>query len=213
MPQIIENRVSGIVGRKGTGKTWRLSRMFCAERRALLYQPVRRNIECDHCASLVETDGNLDDIFDTLNNDVFRIVYKPPDSDFIRKGNRLTYTSLVPIAKMCYEVGDMTLFLDEAHMLMNQYTIDPELERIVFLARNTRLSIGWAAQSMEVHRDIRRNTDTFYFMRITEPSDLEKIAERCGQNCSDRVAELRCVRQEGERVIPGECFIWDSMAL
>ena len=212
MPQIIENRVSGIVGRKGTGKTWRLSRMFCAERRAVLYQPVRRNQECDHCANVIDN-GDLNEVYDYIQADGFRIVYKPPDTDFVRKGNRLLYSSLVPIAKMCYEVGDMTLFLDEAHMLMNQYTIDPELERIVFLARNTRLSIVWVAQSMEVHRDIRRNTDTFYFMRITEPSDLEKISERCGDQCSERVANLRCVRQEGERVIPGECFIWDSMAL
>lgn len=210
--KMIENRVAGIVGRKGTGKTWRLSRMFCAETRSLLYQPVRRNAESDRCATVID-DGNQDEVFDMLQQDSFRIVYKPPDSDFVRKGQRLMYTSLVPIMKMCYEVGNMTLYLDEAHLLCNQQTIDPEVERIIFLARNTQLNVVWVAQSMEVHRDIRRNTDIFYFMRMTEPGDLEKVAERCGDIAADRVANLRCVRQEGERIVPGECFVWDSMAL
>ena len=70
------------------------------------------------------------------------------------------------------------------------------------------MSIVWIAQSMEVHREIRRNTDDLYLFRITEPGDLDKIAERCGRITSDRVANLRRLRKENGKAVPGELLFW-----
>lgn len=208
---MIENKITAFVGRKGTGKTFRMARMFCGEERAVLYQPVRVNEQCDHCATHITDDGDLQSVFDTIQSqERFRIVYKTPDSDYKVVGKRLSYTTILPLASECYRVGNMTLYIDEAHIICNQTTIDPELERVILLARNNRLSIVWVAQSMEVHRDIRRNTDDFYFTRITEPGDLDKIAERCGDRTATRVSMLKPLRQEGDKVISGDCLFWSA---
>jgi hypothetical protein len=207
---MIENRISGIVGRKGTGKTYRMARMFCNEKRALLYQPVRVNTEADECASHI-SEGDSESIYNILDTqEQFRIIYKVPDIDILVVRNHLIYKSVLPIVWACYNTGNMTLYLDEAHELCNQYTIDPELRRILRLARNNRLNVVWIAQSMEVHRELRRGTDEFYFLRITEPGDLEKIAERCGEITANRIAQLKRLRRDGERITPGECLFWSA---
>ena len=206
---MIENHITGIVGRKGTGKTFRMAKMFCAEERALLYQPVRVNTEADECASHI-SEGDTKSVYDILEQDKFRIIYKVPDSDILIRGQQLVYTSALPIVQACYNIGNMTLYLDEAHELCNQYSIDPELRRILRLARNNRLSIVWVAQSMEVHRELRRGTDDYYFMRITEPGDLDKIKERCGEVTAARVANLKRLRTEGGKTVSGECLVWSA---
>lgn len=208
---MIENNITAFVGRKGTGKTFRMARMFCAQRRAVLYQPVRVNSECDQCATHITDDGDLQSVFDVIRTqEQFRVIYKVPDSDIVATQRREVYTSILPLAVECYNVGDMTLFIDEAHLICNQMTIDPELRRVLLLARNNQLSIAWVAQSMEVHRDLRRNTDDFYFTRITEPGDLDKIAERCGDRTAERVAALLPLRKEDGKIVAGQCLFWSA---
>jgi hypothetical protein len=206
---MIENNITGIVGRKGSGKTFRMARLFCQEERAVLYQPVRVNSECDACASHI-SEGDLDSVIRTIETqEHFRIIYKVPDTDIITKGNQLIYLSALPLVSACYNVGNLTLYLDEAHELCNQYTIDPELRRILRLARNNRLNIVWVAQSMEVHRELRRGTDDYFFLRITEPGDLDKIAERCGKMTAERVRTLRPLFEDKPKG-PTQCILWSA---
>ncbi len=206
---MISNRVIGIVGPKGSGKTYRAARLFGQEDRALMYQPARMNAECDLYATDI-SHGDISGCMRRLHDEQFRIVYKVPDSDFIRRGQNLVYASILPLAQTCYEIGRMTLYVDEAHEICNQYTIDPELRRVVRLARNNELNLVWISQSMEVHREIRRNTDEFYFYRIFEPGDLEKISERCGELTAQRVAGLKRLRLEDGKILAGECLVWTA---
>jgi hypothetical protein len=206
---VITNRVTGIIGPKGSGKTFRSARLFSAEERALFYQPARMNTECDVFATHISY-GDIVGIQHILQNEQFRIVYKVPDCDFVRRGQNLFYASILPLAQLCYDIGNITLYIDEAHEICNQYTIDPELRRVIRLARNNQLNLTWVSQSMEVHREIRRNTDEFYFYRIFEPSDLDKIAERCGELTAQRVSNLKRLRSEGQAIIPGECIVWTA---
>lgn len=209
---MISNRITGIVGPKGSGKTFRAAKLFAQEDRAVLYQPVRINTEADIYATHICFDGDIASIFDVINREEkFRIIYKVPDSDYIQRGQNLLYTSILPIATECYNVGNLTLYLDEAHELCNQSTIDPNLRRVLRLARNNRLSVSWVAQSMEVHRELRRGTEEFYFYRIFEPGDLDKIAERCGVQTAERVANLRRLKETADgKIVPGECLYWSA---
>jgi RecA/RadA recombinase len=207
---VISNRVTGIIGPKGSGKTFRAARLFGAEDRALFYQPARMNSECDVFATHVSC-GDMEGVRRVLEQEEqFRIVYKVPDSDFVRRGQNLFYASILPLAQLCYDVGNMTMYIDEAHEICNQYTIDPELRRVIRLARNNQLNLVWVSQSMEVHREIRRNTDEFYFYRIFEPGDLDKIAERCGDLTAQRVSNLKRLRSENGAIVPGECIVWTA---
>lgn len=206
---MISNHIVGIIGPKGSGKTYLAAKCFGRENRALVYQVVRSNEEYDIYATHV-SEGDLIGAFKVIHkNEEFRVVYKVPDRDFIiTKSRRILYVSAPVVAQECYEEGNMTLYLDEAHLYMDQQFIDPALLRIIFLARNQSLNITWVAQSMEVHRSIRRNTDEFIFFRITEPGDLDKIAERCGPEIAHKVANLERLRKEGGRIIAGETLVW-----
>jgi hypothetical protein len=208
---MISNRVVGIIGPKGSGKTYFSARMFGQENRALVYQVVRSNDEYDIYATHV-ADGDIIGVGRTIHKqDKFRVVYKVPDADFIvSRSRRLVYMSAPVLARECYEEGNMTIYFDEAHLYMDQMFVDPALLRIIFLARNQSLNIVWVAQSLEVHRSIRRNTDVFVFFRITEPGDLDKIIERCGDEVAHKVSNLEALHKESGKIIPGQTLVWKA---
>lgn len=214
-PTIVENRIIGIVGPKGSGKTHRAARQFAKEKRAFMYQPARMNSECDAYATHI-SEGDLKTVFEIMEKAdpdpespdyQFRIVYKVPDADFVRRGQNLIYLTILPVAQECYYIGNMTLYMDEAHELCNQETIDPELRRVVRLARNNQLNITWCSQSMEVHREIRRNTDELVLYRMWEPGDLDKIRRKCGESTAETVKNLRRLKK-GPPIEPGEFVVW-----
>lgn len=207
---MIENRIIGIVGPKGSGKTYRAARMFGTEKRCLLYQPVRVNTEADEFATDIVETGHVEDIERIIAKDEFRCIYKVQDSEivYVGKTNRCVYMSAPEVFKSCYNVGSMTLYCDESHKVLNQGACDGEVSRVIELCRNNALNITYIAQSMEVTREIRRNTDELYLYRLREPGDLEKIEERCGSVTAERVANLRRLRKEGGKIIPGECLHW-----
>jgi hypothetical protein len=204
---ILQNKITGIVGPKGSGKTYQAAKEFAREDRALVYQIVRTNDEYDLYATHI-TDDLVTAAKIMRKEKKFRVVYKVPDGDIIPRGKELVYTSLVLLAEESYLEGNMTLFLDEAHEFCNQWVIDWRLRKIFRLARNQRLNITWVAQSMEVHREIRRNTDEHVFFFIWEPGDLEKIRERCGEATAERVSQLRRLKEEHGHVIPAEYLVW-----
>src|SRR5690242_212885 len=205
---IIANEVAIITGPKGSGKTYIAARKFGAEDRALIYQPVRSNTECDIYATHI-FDGDIKGVAKILyREEKFRIVYKVPDGDVTLKGRTLRYHTATILAEECYNRGDMTLYIDEAQKIVNQETIDPYLSRTIELARNNRLNITCVAQSLEIHRSIRRNADEYIIFYMWEPGDLDKIEERCGKDVRERVTRLKRLREENGRIIPGEYFVW-----
>jgi hypothetical protein len=207
---MIENRIVGVIGPKGSGKTYRSARMFAKEKRAVLYQPVRVNTEADEFSTDIIETGRPEDLERVIGKEEFRCVYKVQDEEivYVGKANRCVYTSAPVIFKSCYNVGSLTLYCDEAHKVLNQGMCDGEVSRVIELCRNNSLSITYMAQSMEVTREIRRNTDELYLYRLREPGDLEKIEERCGAVTAERVANLKRLRKEGGQIIPGECLHW-----
>lgn len=141
----------------------------------------------------------------------FRAIYQVKESDLMPKGKELIYLTATPVAEECYNIGNCTLFLDEAHELCSQWSIDWRLRKVVRLARHQQLNIIWISQSMnEIHREIRRNTDEYHFYKIHEPRDLEAIKERCGEECAIKVAGLQRLKRENGKLIPGTCLVWVS---
>ena len=210
MTELITNEIAIIAGPKGSGKTYFGSRMFGREDRALIYQPVRINTECDIFATHI-FDGDMQGVCrEMYRNDTFRIVYKVPDNDVVLKGKTLHYVSCTALATECYNHGDMTLYIDESQKVLNQETIDPYLSRVIELARNTRLNIVLMAQSLEIHRTIRRNADIYVLFNMYEPGDLDKVEERCGKAVRERVANLSTLKEVNGKVIPGEYFVWKA---
>jgi hypothetical protein len=206
---ITSNKIVGIVGPKGSGKTYIAARQFGREDRAFCYQIVRTNTEYDIFATHV-TDDLISAFKVMRKEEKFRIVYKVPDNDFvITKSRRIVYESCPVAANECYMEGGLTLYLDEAQRLIGQEWADPRTLRIIELARNQSMNIVWAAQSMEVDRAIRRNTDEHIFFYMWEPGDLAKVEERCGTATMERVTQLQRLKELPDgKIIPGEYLTW-----
>jgi hypothetical protein len=204
---ITTNIIRGIVGPKGSGKTYNAARIFGMENRALVYQIVRTNPEYDIFSTHI-TDDLISACKIMRKEDEFRIVYKVSDSDVVERGRELDYPSSRVLAEECYLEGNVALYLDEAHELCDQMRIHPRLRKIIRLARNQRMDVTWISQSMEVHREIRRNSDELILFYMWEPGDLEKIEERCGEQTRARVEGLRRLRQQGQEIIPAEYLTW-----
>lgn len=214
---VTTNLIRGIVGPTGSGKTYVMARLFGQENRALVYQVVRSNEECDlfatHLADDVEGACRV-----LRKEETFRVVYRVPDSDVIERGRDLDYPSSRVLAEECYQEGRMTLYLDEAHELCDQQKIHPRLRKVIRLARNNRLNVTWISQSMEVHREIRRNSSELILFHMHEPGDIEKIEERCGAKTAERVTMLRPLldkdrkpfRDKQGRILGPEYLTWTA---
>lgn len=195
------------MGPTGSGKTHLAAREFGREDRAFVYQIVRTNPEYDVFATHV-TDDLITACRIMHKEEKFRIVYKVPDSDIIESGRELLYPSSLTIAEECYMEGNMTFYIDEAHELCDQHRIHPRLRKMIRLGRNQRLNVTWISQSMEVHREIRRNSHELFLFYMWEPGDLEKIEERCGEQTVLQVVKLQRLREEGGKIIPAEYLTW-----
>lgn len=211
---MLQNRIIGIIGPKGSGKTYRAAKMFSTCRCAVLYDIAHDEAYYEH-ATLVTNDTSQ--LFKELRNwdaegtEPFRAIYPVQSADLMPKGKELVYLTATPIVEECFAIGNCTLFLDEAHELCSQYSIDWRLRKVVRLSRHQQLNIVWISQSMnEIHREIRRNTDEYHFYKIHEPRDLEAIEDRCGPECASRVAQLQRLKREGGKLVPGTCFVWVS---
>jgi ABC-type dipeptide/oligopeptide/nickel transport system ATPase component len=206
---MLQNRIIGIIGPKGSGKSYRAARMFKLCKRAVLYD-IARDVGYYQNATYIVNDTTQ--LFKIIRKEEeFRIVYQVQDGDLLPKGKELIYTTATPIAEECFYTGNITLFLDEAHELCTQWSIDWRLRKVIRLSRHQQLNVVWISQSMnEIHREIRRNTDEYHFYKIHEPRDLEAIVDRCGEYTSAKVANLKRLKRENGRVVPGECFVWVS---
>ena len=138
----------------------------------------------------------------------FHSVYRP--TKFIIENDTIICPSFETIVKLCYLRGNMTLVIDEAHLLCTARSCLGMLMTANLIGRHRRLSLIYVAQSFSaITRPLTRNTDEFWFWRNIEPSDLDGIQERCGKDVRTAVSQLRKLEQPPEGVIPGEVLKWD----
>lgn len=220
---MLQNKIIGVIGPKGSGKSYRSAKLFAQCHCAILYDIAHDEDYYQHATLITNDTAQLfkelrkwkdsdDSAIETGGERVpFRAIYQVQNSDLMPKGKELIYLTATPVVEECYFVGNCTLFLDEAHELCSQYSIDWRLRKVVRLARHQQLNIVWISQSMnEIHREIRRNTDEYHFYKIHEPRDLEAIGERCGEECAVKVSQLQRLKRENGKLIPGTCLVWVS---
>lgn len=204
---MLQNRIRAVIGPKGSGKSYRSAKMFAMCKRAVLYDIAHDEDYYRHATHIVTDTQQLFKVM--RREEEFRAIYVVSEADLMPKGKELIYISAVPVVEECFFIGNMTLFLDEAHELCTQWSIDWRIRKVVRLARHQQLNIVWISQSMnEIHREIRRNTDEYHFFKIHEPADLEAIKLRCGEPCALKVASL--LRLKKHPFTPGTCFVWVS---
>jgi hypothetical protein len=149
----------------------------------------------------------------TPDKEFFKVIYRPTKIEMDK--NIVVVPEFGPVTKLVYLRGDCWYVIDEAHLLTDSYNCPKELMIANLLGRHRRMSMVFVSQSFTgIHPKIRRNADTFIFWRIIEPSDLEAIRKRCGNDVEEKVMNLRVLEQDkktGALIRPGQHLVWDKL--
>jgi len=207
------NKITGIIGPSGSGKSHEAARMMQLAKRAAVYQLVRRDANFLSAATDI-FDGDIRGFCRALAQDDFRFIYRVGESSKRVENNRIIFTDFEPFIRCCFEREHMLMIIDEAHYLCNPRYIPTFFWDSIVTGRHAFLDICYVTQRFSmVHHDLTANTKEFLFWQITEPSDLKAIAERCGDEIAEKVSRLRCTvdnREVGGTLTPGEMLRWNT---
>jgi hypothetical protein len=187
----LQNRIVGIVGRKGSGKSTRAATLLKYCPRVFVSDPM-----ADHSNWLPDVfegiDEELDEYFEQASRAKTFACGYVPINDLEREFEE--------ICDLVYHYGRMLFCVEEAPLICKAGYMPPVFGRIVRTGRHRGLDLLYTAQrASEVSRTLTSATDMFIFYSQTEPRDLDAIAERCGREVAARVAGLGL----------HESFIWD----
>ena len=175
-----QNRIIGIAGRKGSGKSTVARRILERSPRVFVFDTVG-----DH-RWVPNSFRHFEDADQFLvwaeDRDYFAGRYIP-QFDLGR--------DFEDVCDIVYHQGDLLLAVEEVPMLCSPSYLPPSFDRIVRLGRHRKISALWTAQRMaEVARRLTAATDVFILFAHTEPRDLDAIADRCGGDVAEKVSRL-----------------------
>lgn len=206
------NRIIGIVGPTGSGKSYTAAQIMAQCERAAVYQIVREDTNFLGAATDI-FDGDIRAFAIALGEENFRYIYRVGPGKKVEK-NRFVLPDFEWFIAACFERKRMMMIVDEAHFLCNPRYIPAYFWESIVTGRHMFLDILYITQRLSmVHHDITANTHEFYFWRNTEPGDLQRIEERCGPEVADTVQALRKTedgRRSGGQLIPGEVYRWSA---
>jgi hypothetical protein len=187
----VQNRIVGLVGRKGSGKSTRVATLLKYVPRIFVWDPMG-----DHSDLLPDVfegiDMELEEYFEQARRvKTFACGYVPegdPEKEFNE------------VCELVYIHGRMLFVIEEVPLVCKAGYVPSMFGRIVRTGRHKGIDVLWTAQrAAEVSRTLTAMTDVWVFFSQTEPRDLDAIAERCGREVADKVAGLGL----------HDSFVWD----
>ncbi len=176
-----QNRILGIVGRKGSGKSRRLATLLRYCPRFLVFDSMG-----DHVGAVPNRFYDLDDALDFIDwserQKTFAGAFVP---------GRDLEGDFEEICRECYRRGSMALVIEEVPFVVKPGYLPPGFAYVVRTGRHRQLDLVWTAQrASEVSRTLTSSTDLWILFSQTEPRDLDCLAERCGREVANKVANL-----------------------
>jgi hypothetical protein len=176
----LQNRIIGIAGRKGSGKSTVARLIMERAPRLFVFDTVS-----DH--------RWVPNTFDDLNTADQFLAWAEGQEFFA--GRYIPESNLEQDFEKCsdlvWDQGDLLFGVEEMPMLCSPSYLPPAFDRIIRLGRHRKISVLWTAQRMsEVARRLTAATDVFILFAHTEPRDLDAIADRAGNAIAEKVANL-----------------------
>lgn len=176
----LQNRIVGIVGRKGTGKSTELEEILSYCDRVLIFDAMGEH--------------------DFIPNKLFSIDELREFFKYSRKRKQWAATfipgeeieeDIESVSRIVFDRGDLTFAIEEVPLICSPGHLPKKLGKLIRTGRHRKIDIYWTAQRAgEVSRTLTSLTDEFILFSQTEPRDLDAIASRCGAEVADQVSRL-----------------------
>jgi hypothetical protein len=188
----VQNKIIGIVGRKGSGKSSRLRELLRYCPCFVAFDPIG-----EHAQEKVNGFDSPADLAEFLKwsreEKTFACAYVPGGdlAEEVEEVSRLVYAR----GQVCFACEEVPLFTQAGYM-------PPLFGKLVRTGRHRKVDIVWTAQrAAEVPKTLTALTDIWILFSQTEPRDLSALADRCGREVAERVAGLGL----------HDYFIWDAV--
>jgi hypothetical protein len=181
----LQNKIVGVAGRKGSGKSTVTREILQRCTREFLFD------------TMGEHSWVPDEFYDLAEAHSYIFEHGADWSPFIGSyipedaGKDSLESSFSEISMAVYEAGNMTLVVEELPMLSQPNYVPPAFDRVIRLGRHRCINILYTGQRLsECPRRVTAATDVFILFSHTEPRDLDAIAERTQPEVADLVRRL-----------------------
>jgi hypothetical protein len=176
----VQNRIVGIVGTKGSGKSTAFAALLKKRERLIVWDPMS---EHSWIPNRLESPEVLRAFLQwSRKRSQFAASYVP-SGDLSEE--------IEAVAGMVYMRGDLAFGIEELPLVCQPSYIPPVLGKLIRTGRHKRLDVIWTCQRAgEVARIVTALTDEFVLFSQREPRDLDAISDRCGRDVAERVAAL-----------------------
>jgi hypothetical protein len=176
----IQNRITGIVGTKGAGKSAVFAALLKRRERLVIWDAMAEHA---WVPNRLESPEALRAFLQwSRKRSQFAASYVP-SGDLSEE--------IEAVAGMVYMRGDLAFGIEELPLVCQPSYIPPVLGKLIRTGRHKRLDVIWTCQRVsEVARIVTALSDEFILFSQREPRDLDAIADRCGRDVSEKVAAL-----------------------
>jgi hypothetical protein len=175
-----QNRIVGVAGRKGSGKSTKAKEILQQCNRLFIYDTMGEH-------------RWIPDRFTDLESATMYLMESHCYSTFMGSIVPESDDESAEFSEICdlvYEQGNMCFAVEEVAMLdCSANYAPPKFKRIMRLGRHQNLDVLYTTQRLEeCPVALRSATDVFVLLSHTDPLALEAISKRCGPEIARKVA-------------------------
>jgi len=189
----VQNRIVGVIGRKGSGKSTYVRGLVRYCPRFAVFDVMGEHASPD-AKNRFEKPAQLEQFLKwSRQQATFACAYMPTGDleEEIEEVSLLVYAR----GNLCFVCEEVPLYTQAGYM-------PPLFGKLIRTGRHREIDICWTAQrAAEVPKTLTALTDVWVLFSQTEPRDLSALADRCGRDVADRVAGLGL----------HDHFIWDAV--
>ena len=155
------NYIIGVLGKKGSGKSFEIKRMLIYIDRYIVIDPMG---EYDNCV-IAESYDELYSYIQGFHSGKFGVACRFENED-----------DLEQLWQLSNEINDFTLVVEEADMYADSNDVHPALLNRLKHGRHKGRNTIWISRSpYEIHRYLTRQTDIIICFLQTEPRDVKYL--------------------------------------
>lgn len=179
MSEELQNRIVGICGRKGSGKSTALREIVNSQERVIVFDTMGEHESPNIFTSL---EPCLSYLARHARDTFFHCSLRPYSNE---------RQSLDALAREAFRIGNVCFAVEEVPHFSTAVSQPAGLDLLSRMGRHKQVDLVWTAQRLaEVSKRLTSATDVFILYACKEPRDLEALADRCGSDVAVQVQKL-----------------------